>query len=255
MFLLGEDLEILEQMIRDLGDVGLVTVDPITAYLGHAEHFDSHRASDVRSQLSPLKKLADRTSIAISAITHPPKNASQRALDHFIGSQAFIAAARLGHLCVPEMEEGPSGGKRETGRRFYTNPKTNLAARQQTLAYRILVTDTGDLDPDTGEIIRAPVIAWEGEAEISAEEALAAARPAKSGRALGALEFLADFLAGGPQLQTAVIERGAERGFSLDQLKRAKGRLGVESFRGGGLGEGGAWFWALPQHASSQQRH
>jgi putative DNA primase/helicase len=59
LFLLGEDLAVLEQLIRDWGDVGLVTLDPITAYMGHAKHFDSHRATDVRSQLSPLKVLAD----------------------------------------------------------------------------------------------------------------------------------------------------------------------------------------------------
>jgi len=56
MFLIGEHLDILEEMIRDFGDVGLVTIDPITAYMGSGKGFDSHRATDVRSQLSPLKK-------------------------------------------------------------------------------------------------------------------------------------------------------------------------------------------------------
>jgi hypothetical protein len=34
MFLLSEDLGILEEMIKDFGDVGLITIDPITAYMG-----------------------------------------------------------------------------------------------------------------------------------------------------------------------------------------------------------------------------
>jgi hypothetical protein len=178
MFLLGEDLDTLEQMIRDFGDVGLVTIDPITAYMGHAKHFDSHRATDVRSQLSPLKKLAEQTGVAFSAITHPPKNASPRALDHFIGSQAFIAAARIGHLCVAEMEEGENGAKRETGRRFFTNPKINIEARQPTLIDQIDVVDIG-FDEDSGMVIKAPVVRWEGESDLTAEEALAASRPAK----------------------------------------------------------------------------
>jgi hypothetical protein len=42
-------------MIRDFGKAGLVTIDPITAYMGSGKGFDSHRATDVRSQLSPLK--------------------------------------------------------------------------------------------------------------------------------------------------------------------------------------------------------
>jgi hypothetical protein len=161
MFLLGEDLATLEQMIRDFGDVGMVTIDPITAFMGHDRHFDSHRATDVRSQLSPLKQLAERTGVAFSAITHPPKNASPRALDHFIGSQAFIAAARIGHLWVAEMEEDEEGGrgaKRPTGRRFFTNPKINVAARQPTLIYGIDVVELDEFDPDTGERIKAPVV-------------------------------------------------------------------------------------------------
>jgi hypothetical protein len=117
LFLLGEDLAALEQLIRDWGDVGLVTIDPITAFMGHAKHFDSHRATDVRSQLSPLKVLAEHTGVAISAVTHPPKNVGQRALDHFIGSQAFISAARLGHLCIEEMQDdAEGGGKQSSGR-------------------------------------------------------------------------------------------------------------------------------------------
>ena len=246
MFLLAEDLDKLEQMIRDRGDVGLVTVDPITAYMGHDKRFDSHRATDVRSQLSPLKRLAERTNVAFSAITHPPKNASPRALDHFIGSQAFIAAARIGHLCVPEMEATESGGKRPTGRCFYTNPKINIAARQPTLIYRVAVIPTGDLDDETGEAIKAPVIQWEGQADITADEALAATKPTKGKGGLTAQDFLADYLAGGPQLQTAVIERGAERGFTERQLRHAKAKLSVVSFKKGF--DNGAWFWALPEH-------
>jgi DNA polymerase bacteriophage-type len=248
LFLLSEDLGILETMIRDFGNVGLTTIDPITAYMGHGKHFDSHRATDVRSQLMPVKDMAERTNVAFSAVTHPPKNAGSDALNHFIGSQAFIAAARIGHLCIAEMEDIPGGGKRETGRRFYTTPKINIWTTPATLAYRIAVVETG-FDTTAEKPITAPVIQWEGEVSISAVEAVAAARPTKSNRGASAVEFLVDLLTGGPQPQTLVIERGAERGFSLDQLKRAKQKAGIVSYRKGGLGDSGTWFWALPQHA------
>jgi hypothetical protein len=247
MFLLGEDLATLEQMIRDFGDVGLVTIDPITAFMGHAKNFDSHRATDVRSQLSPLKKLAESTGVAFSAITHPPKNASPRALDHFIGSQAYIAAARIGHLCVAEMEDGEDGGKHPTGRRFFTNPKINIEARQSTLIYRIAVVEIG---VDEGVIIRAPVVRWEAESSITAEEALSAAKPTK-GRGLNAKDFLLDILAGGPVLQTTVVERGAGRGFSYMQLWRAKEALGAVDFREKGVLHGPS-YWALPQDVPAE---
>jgi hypothetical protein len=57
MFLLNEDLEELERMIRHIGDVRLITIDPITAYMGGK--VDSHRATDVRGQLGPLADLAE----------------------------------------------------------------------------------------------------------------------------------------------------------------------------------------------------
>ena len=102
-FLLAEDLVKLEQAIEQIGNVGLVCLDPITAYMGGK--MDSHKATEVRSQLGPLKDFSERTNVALSAITHPAKNASARAIDHFIGSQAFIAAARIGHACFEEFEE------------------------------------------------------------------------------------------------------------------------------------------------------
>ena len=85
MFLLGEDVDQLEREIRNLGDVGLVTIDPLTAYMGG---IDSHKATDVRGQLAPLQDLAERVNVAFSTITHPPKRSGTRGIDQFIGSQA-----------------------------------------------------------------------------------------------------------------------------------------------------------------------
>jgi len=240
-FLLSQDLEILEQAINDLG-AGLVTIDPITAYMGGGKSFDSHRATDVRSQLFPLKEMAERVGVAFSAITHPPKNAGPSALDHFIGSQAFIAAARVGHLCVAEMEAGEDGGKRPTGRRFFTNAKINVEAKAPTLVYTIDVVEVG-FDEELGTIIRAPVVRWEGESEVTADEALACSKPSKASKTAGPKDFLSDILISGPVLQTTVVERGAERGISYMQLWRAKAALGVEDFKDE---QRGPSFWALP---------
>jgi hypothetical protein len=70
--------------------------------------------------------------IAVTAITHPAKNAGQRALDWYIGSQAFIAAAGIGHMCVEEMEENEGGRKQPTGRGLFTNPKNNPHIKMPT---------------------------------------------------------------------------------------------------------------------------
>jgi hypothetical protein len=243
MFLLSEDLEVLEEAIAELGDVLLVTVDPITAFMGGGKNFDSHRATDVRSQLGPLAALAERTNIAFSAVTHPPKSAGLRALDHFLGSQAFIAAARLGHVCVAEFEDDGNGQRRPTGRTLFASAKYNVISRDTpAIAYKI---ERVWVTPE----IETTHVVWDGVVEVSADEAIAAAAPAKD-RQNSAVTFLLDVLANGPVPVKTIEERAAVRGFSKDQLDRAKKKMGVVSFKEKVLQ--GRSFWALPQHASLQ---
>jgi putative DNA primase/helicase len=206
-----------EQVIADTGDVGLVTIDPITAYMGGK--LDSHRATDVRSQLGPIKDLAERIGVGFSAITHPAKNAGPRALDHFMGSQAFIAVARLGHLCVDEIEQDANGHRHATGRGLFTNPKNNPLQKCQTIAYRIAGAG-GGIDARSGLEIQTSKIAWEETINISADDALAATSIKKDHS--GAVMFLMDMLANGPVLKALIDERAKARGLSADQLDRAK---------------------------------
>jgi DNA polymerase bacteriophage-type len=246
MFLLGEDLEELERMIVQLGDVRLVTIDPITAFMGSGGKFDSHRAVDVRGQLGPLADLAERMDVALSAITHPPKHTTQRAIDHFIGSQAFIAAARIGHMTIEEVIEDEHGNKLPTGRSLFTNPKNNVSRKMSTLAYRIIEKP---LDGD----IKAARVTWEGFVDISADQAIAAATPARErGQQSDVVIFLMTILANGPVAVKTIEDKAAENGFSKDQLHRAKRKMGVVAFKEEGTLEG-HWLWALAQHAPNKK--
>src|SRR5262249_52675594 len=93
--------------------------------------------------------------------------------------------------------------------------------------------------------ISAPVVRWEGEVALTAEEALAATKSTKASRGT-AQDFLSTILANGPARQTLITERGAERGFSVPQLRRAKAALGVKAFKKRGEKDA-PWLWALPQ--------
>jgi hypothetical protein len=244
MFLLGEDLAELEKVINQVGDVRLITIDPITAYMGHK--LDSHRATDVRGQLGPLADLAERADVALSAITHPPKHTSQRAIDHFIGSQAFIAAARIGHMAIEEMDEDEHGNRLPTGRSLFTNPKNNVSRKMSTLAYRIV-----EKQLDGG--IKAAYVTWEEIVDITADQAVAAAASSKNKEPNGATVFLLDILANGPVPIKLLEERAAVRGFSKDQLDRAKKKLRVAAFKAKDVKDG-RWFWALPQYAPAETK-
>jgi DNA polymerase I-like protein with 3'-5' exonuclease and polymerase domains len=243
MFLLNEDLEELGRMIAQVGDVRLITIDPITAYIGSGSKFDSHRATDVRGQLGPLADLAERMDVALSAITHPPKHATQRSIDHFIGSQAYIAAARIGHLAIEEVDDD----KVPTGRALFANVKNNVSRKMSTLAYRIIEK------PLPGDLITASIV-WEEIVDISADQAVAAAAPARNerGNQDDIIIFLFNTLLNGPVRIKFIEEQAATYNFSKDQLDRVKKKIGIVAFREKGKLNGG-WFWALTQHAPNKE--
>jgi hypothetical protein len=244
MFLLSEDLEELERAIVKTGDVRLITIDPITAYMGGK--LDSHRATDVRGQLGPLADLAERMDVALSAVTHPPKHTTQRAIDHFIGSQAFIAAARIGHMTIEEVSEDEHGYRVPTGRGLFTNPKNNVSPKMSTLAYRIS-------EKQIGGGIKAAYVTWEEIVDVTADQAIAAATPAKErGQQSNVSNFLLDILMNGPVPTKLIEERAAARKFSKDQLDRAKKKIGIVSFKEPGKFDG-QWLWALPEHAPNKE--
>jgi hypothetical protein len=240
-FLLAEDLERLEWSVKKIGDVGLITIDPITAYMGGKT--DSHKATEVRAQLGPLKDFSEHMNIAISTITHPPKSAGARAIDHFIASQAFIAACRVGHLVVTEMEDNDFGDRAPTGRMLFTNVRnTAHDGKMPTLAYRKEKAVVNQADG-----ITAPRIVWEGSVNITSDEAVAALSAKKqSDQQIKVQAFLRELLKDGKQVPQKEIEEAAEaKGFTAKQLRTAREKLGIHTDKEKGTMSGG-WVWQLP---------
>jgi hypothetical protein len=247
-FLLAEDLDKIERnaeiIERRFGStVGLITMDPITAYMGGK--MDAHKVTEVRSQLGPLKDFAERINIAVSAVTHPAKNPGKRAIDHFIASQAFIGAARIGHACFEEIHvDEDTGDKMPTGRVLFTNPKNNPSVRMPTLAYRV-----ASIVIDRNLVIMSSRVEWESEAvDISADDAVAAGTSTgKKDAAQGeARQFLGRMLnystTSAPVLVTDIMREAKEQGFSEKQIRTAARHMGVEKTKDG---FDGPWKWTL----------
>jgi hypothetical protein len=82
----------LHELVRQLGDVRLIVIDPITAHLGKT---DSHVTADVRQALAPLQTLAAEIGAAVLLISHLNKGAGDgSAMARVTGSGAFIALCR-----------------------------------------------------------------------------------------------------------------------------------------------------------------
>ena len=98
-FTLQDDLDILGEAIKSVGNASLVCIDAITSYMGK---IDSHRTTDVRAVLEPIAGFAETHDVAVLGVTHPPKAAQGNALRAFTGSFAFVAAPRVAFLVTTE---------------------------------------------------------------------------------------------------------------------------------------------------------
>ena len=228
-FLLSEDLDRIEKAVARIGDVGLITMDPITAYMGGK--VDSHKVTEVRSQLGPLKDFSQKLQTAVSAVTHPAKNPGKRAIDHFIASQAFIAAARIGHACFMEMKQDEATGENKpTGRVLFTHAKHNPSEAMRTLAYRIIGGIAIGQDQETHAVITSSHAVWEqAPVDISPDAAVAAGehKSKREGEQAEVQRFLRDMLATGSALQQEIMDEGNRLGFSAKQIRTAARKLKV----------------------------
>jgi RecA-family ATPase len=103
-FSLKTDVDLLEGKAKEIADVRLIIVDPISAYMGGS---DGNGNVETREVLEPLAEMANRLHIAVVAVTHLNKGGgggNQTALNRFSGSIAFIAAARAAFAVLEDPE-------------------------------------------------------------------------------------------------------------------------------------------------------
>src|SRR2546430_2734116 len=231
-FNLQADLALLEKKIREIGDVALVIIDPISSYMGKT---DSHKNSEVRGALEPLSEMADRMKVAVLSITHFSKAGSgntNKALHRFIGSIAFVGAPRAAFAVIEDADN--------EGRILFLHAKNNMAPKPQGLAYRLLQTIVCDN-------IVASYVHWEDTpVTISADQALGAAESTGSRTTKEeATDFLRDILGQGEVPAEEVQQAARKAGITPKPLRVAREALKVKSRREG-FGPGAVWYWSLP---------
>jgi putative DNA primase/helicase len=251
-FSLKTDVDLLEAKAKEIGDVRLIVIDPISAYMGGS---DGNGNVETREVLEPVAEMANRLHIAVVAVTHLNKGGgggSQNALNRFAGSIAFIAAARAAFAVIEDPEH--------EGRRLLLQVKNNLGPPCKGLAFRMeqrLVS----------EGIVSSSVTFDGEhVSQSVDQALAASEnPRGDGSQTSGkddiAEFLTEVLAAGP-VDVLEVERQARLAGLLGESKRiresksfrlARTHLGV-LYKHEGFGPGSRYLLSLPGAPCAPQK-
>jgi RecA-family ATPase len=239
------DLPLLEREIERVGDVVLVVIDPLSAYMGKPGKSNTWKDSDVRATLEPLAEMAGRIKVAVIGIMHFGKEARQSALMSFLGSVGFGALARTAFAVILELNED----EQETGRVLFLEAKRpNIAAKQPGLAFRIEERATRK------ENIRAPAIVWDAEpVRMSADQAMRtnAATQRKERKDKECENFLATILAMGRMAVTEIEKLAKQKGYSENRLKAAKVKVCAEAVYDN---EQRKWFWCIPGRPGADEQ-
>ena len=226
---LRADVDAITAAAARLGDCRLIAIDPVSAYL---KGVDDNRNALLRGVLTPLKRLAERLGAAVVLVSHLTKGTSANGKHRVLGSIAYVGACRANHLFIADPRD-------PTGRRvLLLDNGGNVAPPAMPLAY--VIEDLGS----------GPRVAWIDETvPITVEEALrpqvaTSINPEQADERHECDGWLRSFLAEGLKSSNEVFKSGNAAGFSKDQIRRAKYRIGAVA-RKEGFDKDAQWSWAL----------
>ena len=221
------DTDMLASLVLRFGDVRLIVIDPISAYLGRG--VDGHANSEVRAALAPLTELAQQSGAAVVLVSHLNKTSGTPAAYRITGSLAFSAAARAVFAVTKDKDD--------SSRRLVLPVKCNLSADRAGVAYRVKTSPEG-----------VPVIEWEDEpVNLTADEAMQPDRPGpEPEERREAADWLTMVLADGAVPVKELKAQARDAGFSWGTIRRAKDDVGVKA-RKQDFSRG--WVWHLAEGA------
>lgn len=228
--LLPRDVGALRKTVVEIGDVGLVIVDPVASHV----RGDTHAEDPVRNAIDPLNALANDLDCLLVGVRHLGKNTQGGALLSVLGSTAWVNVPRAVLVVAPDDEESLT---------FHIAVAAgNRSARGAGRAFRIELVDIGLKE----FVTRALEL---GDSAKSVDDLLG--RTVEQRRAAvkrdGAGDIILRELADGAQpLDYLKAKCAAEIGASSDTTWRAANGLKADGkITCGNSGPGTPWLWSL----------
>lgn len=225
------DLRGIEQVIHRHG-VTMLILDPCKGVMPVGISGNDDIA--IRQYLEPIATMAARCDVVVLGLVHFGKRDSADSGKLILGSIAWSQVARS----VLSVAEDP-----ETGHRVLTNTKCNFSEQARSVECRIV----GKTITTTNGPSEMGAVEWIGDTHKDARHFLGE-RNHDDDHDIDT--WLLEFLGTGSRKANDVYSAADAQGFSKDQAKRAKKRLGVKAERPSG---DGPWFWSLP--AEHEGRH
>lgn len=233
-FSLQNDLAALKTVCKQIGDVVLIDIDPVSSYMGG--DLDTHRNSAVRTVLDPLTQLAEDLNCCVLSITHFNKNASAKAVNRVMESAAFVNAPRASFAVLPDDED--------ESKRLLLCLKTNMG--KQPLGLRFYVEAApGGFDKEAQKEIMAPRVVWDGLTDKTADEVTAAEQGKGTPKLDEAIAWLEnELMTADVHLAADMTARAVKRGIATQTLRRAREKLNVRAYQQPGKSPP-VWLWSL----------
>ena len=242
-FNLQADIGKLKTLVKSLGDVKLIMLDPISSYLGG--DIDSHSNTELRDALDPITDMAHATGAAVVSITHFKKDTKNiSALAAVMGGAGFTAAPRAAFAVIRDAKD--------KNNRMFLSLKCNLMAEGTAygIIYKIEEVDTGLVDERDKKPILAPHVVFIDKTDMTADEALAAVQAGGKPESLlkSTMKWLRELLNDGPMLRSEIEDKADGEDISPATLRRAKKFMKVVHYKQECPDDPthGPWLWTLP---------
>jgi len=228
---LDEHIGLIRKWLKDNPAIRLVIIDPLSNYLGDANMIDEQLIR--KKILTPLKRLAAETGVAIVGVMHLNKKVNLSAINRVGGAMGFVGVARMVWMFI--------GDSQDPDKRYMLKVKANITKTTKGQSFEVIEKPI-EIE---GELIEQPVINWTGETSQSVNQQLGntGKHEGEAGNTTGGVRapkipastvWLRDFMADGREHVLTDILKAArlDQGYARATVYRAKQDIDRRGYMG-----------------------